>query len=114
MTIVGDDAGLAAGEADRIAAQLSNRHRQQRHRDALAGGQQHVELAPIGIGRDLLRELEELVGRVAHRRNHHDDVVSGLARAHHAIGDEPDARDIGNARTSVLLDNNRHCRIAGG
>ena len=47
VAIVGDDARLAAGEADRVAAELADRHRQQRHRDPLAGGEQHVELAPV-------------------------------------------------------------------
>ena len=36
VAVVGDDAGLAAGEADRVAAELADGHREQRHRDALA------------------------------------------------------------------------------
>ncbi len=42
---VGDDAGLAAGERDRRHAEVGEGHAQQGHRDALAGGEQHVDLA---------------------------------------------------------------------
>ena len=50
---VGDDADLAAGEADGLDAEVGERHAQQRHGLALAGGEQHVHLA-AGLGaRDL-------------------------------------------------------------
>ncbi len=45
---VGHDADLRAGERDRVLALGDDRHREQRDRDLLAGGQQHVHLA---IGR---------------------------------------------------------------
>src|SRR5262249_35493656 len=56
VAVVGDDARLATGEADSVAPALANRHRQQCHRDTFAGGEQHVELTPLGIHRDLLGE----------------------------------------------------------
>ena len=84
MAVVGDDARLAAGEADGVAAQLADRHREQRHRDPLAGGQQHVQLAPIRVGRHLLGHRQQVVGRVAHRRHDDDDVVAQLPGAHDA------------------------------
>ena len=34
---------------------------------------------PVGSGRDLLGEVDQLVGGVAHRRDDDDDVVAGLA-----------------------------------
>jgi hypothetical protein len=34
---------------------------EQRHRDALAGREQHVELTPVGLGRDLLGSSEQLI-----------------------------------------------------
>ena len=91
VAVVGDDARLAAGEADRVAAQLADGHREQRHRDALAGGEQHVELAPVGIGRTCLASASS------------SSVVSPIAetttttscpwplRAHDALGDLADA-----------------------
>ena len=78
--VVGDDAALAAGEADRRHAQLVQRHRQQRHRDPLAAGEQHVQLAARGIGRHLLGQREQLVGGVAHGRDHHHQLVALGAR----------------------------------
>ena len=42
---VGDDPRLAAGEGRRSHAAVGQRHAHQRHRDPLAGREQHVELA---------------------------------------------------------------------
>ena len=92
VAIVGDDARLAAGEADGVAAQLANRHRQQRHRDALAGASAACRARAVGVRRDLLGEREQLVGRVAHRRHHDDDIVARAPGAHDPLGDLPDAR----------------------
>src|SRR5438874_727750 len=69
---------LASGEADRIAAQIANRHRQERHRNAFASSQQHVEFTAFGIRRDLLRKRQQFVRRVTHRRHDDDNVVTGL------------------------------------
>ena len=108
VPIVGDDAGLAAGEADGVAAQFADRHREDGHRDPLAGGEQHVELTSIGVGRDLPRERQQLVGRIAHRGYDDRDVVAGSLRPHDAVGDLADARNVGNAAAAVLLDDDRH------
>ena len=43
-------------------AHVVDRHRAQRGGDPLPGGEQHVQLAPVRIRRDLLREPEEIVG----------------------------------------------------
>src|SRR5216684_1796147 len=43
VDVVGDHAGLGPGEGTRRQAQVGDRHREQRHRDPLAGGQKHVE-----------------------------------------------------------------------
>ena len=72
---VGDHAGLRPGERLRLVAQLGDGHRQQRHRDSLARGQQHVELTGRRQRRHLLGEVTQVVGRVAHRRDDHDHVV---------------------------------------
>ena len=48
---VGDHAGLAAGEGLGRGAELVDGHGQQRHGDALAGGQEHVHLAGRGLNR---------------------------------------------------------------
>ena len=42
---VGDDAGLATGEGHGVHPLVGQRHAQQGHRDPLARGQQHVQLA---------------------------------------------------------------------
>src|SRR5439155_8649269 len=55
VAVVRDDAGLAAGEADGVAAQLANRHRQQSLRNLLAVGVQHVQPVPFRYSGDLIR-----------------------------------------------------------
>ena len=47
---VGDDPRLGAGEADRAMAEVVDGHGAQRAGDALAGGKEHVHLAPVGVG----------------------------------------------------------------
>jgi hypothetical protein len=67
MRGVGDDPGLHAGERDGLAPQVVDRHGQQRDRDLLACGEEHVALARMRARGDLCREVEQLVRRVAHR-----------------------------------------------
>ena len=91
-----DHARLAAGERARLEAHRVDRHRQQRHGDALAAREQHVELARGGDRRDLRREVEQLVGGVAHRAHRDDDVVPGAARVDDALRDALDALRVGD------------------
>ena len=105
-----DHAGLAAGVRPGLDAHALDRHRQQRHRDALAGGEQHVELAGVGDRGDLVREVEQLVGGVAHRAHGDHDVVARLAGLDDALRDALDALGIGDARAAVLLHDEAHGR----
>ena len=63
MAPVGDDPGLRAGERDGLVAEVVDRHRAERIRDALAGRDEHVVLARVRLRRDLVREPDQLVGR---------------------------------------------------
>src|SRR4051812_6693173 len=104
----GDDARLRAGERARLVAVRGDRYRQQRHRDPLARGQQHVQLAAgRGVG-DLAGLVEQLVGRVAHRGDHDDDVVAVLLGSHDPLGDALDVRRSRYGGTTVLLDDQGH------
>ena len=67
VRVVGDDAALRAGERDRAYPELVQRHREQRHRDAFAAGEQHVELTARRVGGDLLGQPEQLINNVTHR-----------------------------------------------
>jgi hypothetical protein len=68
-------------------AEVVDRHRAQRAGDPLAGREQHVHLARVGRRRDLLGHRDQLVGRLAARREHGDDAVAGLA-----LGDDAPRR----------------------
>ena len=86
----GDHAGLRAGERPGLRAERVDGHRDQRVGDPLAGGQQHVQL-PRRRGRgNLLGEVHQVVGGVAHRRDHDDDVVAGLPGRDDPLGDALD------------------------
>jgi hypothetical protein len=105
---VGDDTGLRAGEGPGVVAQLGDGHREQRHRDALAGGEEHVELTGRRQWCHLLGEVAEVVGRVAHRRDDHDHVAAGPFGVDDALGDALDAGRVGHRRAAVLLHDNAH------
>ena len=81
---VRDDPRLRAGERDRLVAEVVDHHRGERARDPLADRDEHVELARMRRGGDLVGEVEQLVGRVPHGGEDADDAVALLAR-----GDEP-------------------------
>ena len=85
-----------------------DRHAEQRHRDPLARGEQHVHLA-AGRGRSTPRgRAAQVVGGLAHRRDHDHDVVAAAAGAHDVIGDGPDAVGIGDRGAAELLDEQAH------
>ena len=105
---VGDDAGLRAGERDGLVAEVVDRHREERHRDPLAGGEQHVQLAGVRTLRDLAREVDQLVRRVAHRGDDDADAVAGLGGRDDPPRDALDPLGIGDRGAAVLLDHDRH------
>ena len=98
------DPGLRAGEADRRDADRMQRHRDEGGALVLAGGEEDVELAGIGIVRDGGREGEELVGGVAHRRDDDDEARPVGPLAGDAPGDALDALRAGDGRAAELHD----------
>ncbi len=92
----GDHAGLRTGEGAGLRAQRFDRHGHQRIGDALAGGQQHVEFARRRDRAHLLSQVQQVVGGVAHRRDHHDDVVALLFGLDDAFGDAADPVGVGH------------------
>ena len=104
VAAVCEDARLGAGQRDRRAPQRVQRHRHQRAAHVLAGRQQEIHLAGIGLVSDLRRHLEQVIGGVAHCADHHDEVGAAVALA----GDPPrhvlDAVGVGERRATVFLD----------
>ncbi len=56
---IGEDPRLGPGETDRGDAPVVQGHRQERHRDALPCGQQHVHLPRVGCTAHLGSQIEE-------------------------------------------------------
>ena len=99
---VGDDAGLRAGQGDRLVAQLVDGHRHKRGRDALAGGEEHVHLARGRVVGDLSRQLDEIVGGVSPGRDDCHHRVALFAGVDDAVGHPFHAGGISHRRTSEL------------
>ena len=99
---VGDDPRLRAGEGDRLVAEVVDHHRGERARDPLSDRDEHVELARVRRGRDLLGELEQLVGRVPHRGEDADDAMAFLARGDEPRGDPLQLHRVGDGGAAEL------------
>jgi hypothetical protein len=108
VEVVGDDAGLAAGERRRRYVPLGECHADQCHRDALAGGPQHVHLTSGDDLGDLVGEVEKLVGRLAHGAHDDDDVVAGAFGAGDVVGDGLDPIGVCHRGATVFLHDEGH------
>src|SRR5262249_1126743 len=75
MSAFGRNAELRAGKRDCPHSQFIERHREDRRRDLLARRQQRIELAAVGRFARLPGKLNEIVSRIAHRRDHPDDRI---------------------------------------
>ena len=107
VAAVGRDAGLRPAQADRLDAERVEGHRDERRALVLAGREQHVELALVGLLGDRGGEAQELVGRVAHRRDDDDEVRAGGPLARDPPRDAPDPVRVGEARAAELLHDER-------
>jgi hypothetical protein len=110
---VRDDAGLRAGHGHGLVALGVDRHGQQRDRDLLARGEQHVHLTGGRLVADLARELEQVVGDVTHGADHRDDLISAVLAADDAASDIADALGIADGRAAVFLDDKGHASPFG-
>ena len=110
---VGDDAGLRAGERPGLVAEVGDRHREQRHRDPLAGGQQHVELArpaAAGVTCSARSISSSVVSPIAETTT--TTSLPALLGGDDPLGDPLDAVGVGDGRTAVLLHDEAHRRLS--
>ena len=102
VSAVGEDPGLRPGQRERLLAEVVNRHRDEGTRDPLAGREQHVELACIRRRRDLVGEVDQPVGGLAHRRDRPDDAQPTLLRLDETSRDVLDLGRVGDRRAAEL------------
>ena len=70
----------------------------------LAGGQQHVHLAFVGQGHDVLGQLDQVVGHPAHGGDDDHNPVAFGAVFGHAGRDILDTVGVADRSAAVLLD----------
>ena len=107
VAAVGLDPGLGAGQRDGRRADRVEGHRDERRALVLAGGEEDVELARVGLIGDRRGQLEELVGRVAHGGHDDDELRSGGALAGDPARHAADPVGIGERGAAELLDDER-------
>ncbi len=98
------DPGLGAGERHGLVPEVVDRHRAQCVRDPLAGRDEHVVLTRVRPIRDLVREPDQLVRRLAHRREHRDDLRAGLPGRDEALRDALQLVRVADGRAAELHD----------
>ena len=108
MHRVGDDANLASRKTDGINANTRKGHTNECHGDALASGEQHVKFASWLHRRDIVSQLDEIVGRLTHGRYHDHDIVAMALGEGHMFGHGTDTFRVGYRSASVFLDNECH------
>ena len=100
---VGVHAHLPAGEGDDLIAHGLNGHGAQRNGDLLTGGQKHIHLPARGLGIDLLRFGNQIIGGVPLGGQHSYHAVA-LAIG---LGDDPghitDTVCVGNRTAAKFL-----------
>ncbi len=99
MVGVGAESGLTAGERIGGDPRVVQGHAHQGDGLALAGGDEHVHLAP-GLGaRDLVGQPQQVVGLLAHGTDHQNDLVATGDGVAHVFGHLADA--FGGSATAV-------------
>ena len=112
LEVVGQDAALTAGQRRGRHTSGAYRDGQQGHGDPLAGGQQHVHLARIRLLGHLVGQLHQLIGALAHGRDHDHHAPTTCPIGDHVLGDGADSRHVSDRRAAELLDHDRpggHC-----
>src|SRR5205085_5970568 len=72
----------------------------------------HVELARVGIRRNVLGEAEQAVRLAGHCRGNHDELMAFAMEARDTLRDVADALDAADGRAAVFLDDQGHARLA--
>src|SRR5438067_8735535 len=98
------NAGLGTGQGDRGHTQALEAHGHQGSGDRRSVGDEHVELTRGWLGIDALGQRDEAVGRVAHRGDDGDDLVSLFHGRGDVTADAADARGGADGGAAVLLD----------
>jgi hypothetical protein len=83
-------------------AAVDQRHRSKRAGDPLSDRDEHVELARVRLGHEVVGQADQVVGRVAHRGEDGDDAVPRLSRRSAAACDRTQLLGVGDRRPAEL------------
>jgi len=101
---IGDDATLAACEADGGAVFVFQDHGQQTHGDAFAHRKQHVQLPAGRLVAGLAGHFFQFIGGAAHGADHHHHIPSAGSFLPDTTGHFTNTPDTGQAGAAVLAD----------
>ena len=108
MVGVGQEASLAAGERLGVHPDVVQGHAHERHGLAFTGRDEHVHLTARVDNRHLAGQPQQLVGLLAHGRDHEDHLVATPHGAGNVIGHLAHAIRIRDRGASELLDDECH------
>ena len=104
----GLNAHLPGRQGDAGQAHALQCHGAQGHGDLLAGGEQHIHLPLGGVGIDLLRLGDEIIGGVTLSGQDHDHVVARQIGLRDDAGDVADALGVLHRGTAEFLYDQTH------
>jgi hypothetical protein len=105
---VGQYLDLPTGVAPGFYPQFIECHRQQADGDLFAGGDDHIQLARIGMFLDFTGKADQTVGLAAHCGDHHHDLVPLCLIFRDATRHVLDALRTADRGTAVLLNYQCH------
>ena len=110
MRAVGQDAHLTASVGHRWHTALVQRHGQQGDGHLLTGGHDHIQLTRerLLITTDCLGQIDQAIGLAAHGRQHHHQVVAGIAEFLNLVGHLLDSFDRADRGASKFLYDQSH------
>ncbi|MCY1438513.1 hypothetical protein D9M71_547160 [compost metagenome] len=109
---VGEDAHLVAGVRHRRNPPLHQGHGQQGDGHLLASGHDHIQLSRNRLITDLLGQVDQAIGFATHRRQHHHQVIAGLAEFLDLFGNLLDSLDRADRSAAKFLYDQRHFKAA--
>ena len=108
----GLDAGLRSGQRDCRLALRPQRHRHQRARHHLTRREEQVHLSIVRVVGHLMRQIDQVIGRLTHSRNYRDYLGALAMIANDAVRHRHYSLGRRYRRAAIFLDYQRHFEVS--